>query len=224
VVPDESRIFWTDALWNTSRVGSQSFVSNQSLNGVVNRWDPQEPAKLVWVALVLLVLAVWAWRSREAVQRGDEASGLALTGIVGVLVSPITWVHHLVWVMPALVLLVDRALVAGVSQRRRRWLLGLALVSYLVMCSRLVWAFNGAFDTFVGWVGSNAYVWLSLTMLFALPLAKVASRGRAAGSADALTGLSDLDRELAATLDAHGARVPAQDESGARRLVAAEHK
>jgi alpha-1,2-mannosyltransferase len=218
VAPDASREFWTDALWNTSRVGDESFVSNQSLNGVVHRWDPQEPATLAWAALVLITLGIWAWRSRQAVRRGDEATGLALTGIVGVLISPITWVHHLVWVLPALILMVDRGLAPGVSRRRRRWLVGFAAVAYAVMCSRLVWAFNGGFDTFPGWVGSNAYVWLSLIMLVALPLAgssapaSVAHAGQPVKSAP---DLAELDRELAAVSTA---RVPAQEE---RRLVGA---
>jgi alpha-1,2-mannosyltransferase len=218
VAPDASREFWTDALWNTSRVGDESFVSNQSLNGVIHRWNPQEPASLVWIALVLLVLAVWAWRSRQAARLGDEATGLALTGIVGVLISPITWVHHLVWVLPGLILLVDRGLAPGASKRRRRWLLGLAAVTYAVMCSRLVWAFNGHFETFGGWLGSNAYVWLSLIMLVAIPVsgstepAAVPRTGRPVESAP---DMAELDRELATVSTA---RVPAQEE---RRLVGA---
>jgi alpha-1,2-mannosyltransferase len=218
VAPDASREFWTDALWNTSRVGDEAFVSNQSLNGVVHRWDPQDPASLVWVALVLTVLAVWAWRSRQAARAGNEAVGLALTGIVGVLISPITWVHHLVWVLPGLILLVDRGLTRGVSRRRRRWLLGLAAVIYAVMCSRLVWAFNGGFDTFPGWVGSNAYVWLSLVLLVAIPVSassEPAALPRAGRPMASPPDLAELDRELASVSTA---RVPTQEE---RRLVGA---
>ncbi len=40
LAPDASRVFWTDALWNTDRVGELAFVSNQSLRGVVARLDP----------------------------------------------------------------------------------------------------------------------------------------------------------------------------------------
>jgi alpha-1,2-mannosyltransferase len=224
VVPDASREFWTDALWNTSRVGSQSFVSNQSLNGMIHRWDPQHPSKLVWLALVLLVLAIWAWRSRRAVRHGDEVTGLALTGIVGVLISPITWVHHLVWVLPAIVLLVDRGLVPGLSRRRRWWLLGLAGVTYAVMCSRLVWAFNGNFDSFFGWLGSNSYVWLSLILLVAVPIAtKVAPAAVPRIDRPTLDApdAAELDRQLAVTIGAKPLRVPAQDE-GTRRLVGAD--
>jgi alpha-1,2-mannosyltransferase len=232
VAPDASREFWTDALWNTGRVGSQAFVSNQSLSGVIHRWDPQQPAKLLWLALVLLVLAVWAWRSRRAVRHGDEATGLALTGLVGVLISPITWVHHLVWVLPAIVLLVDRGLVAGLSRGRRRWLLGLAAVTYLVMCSRLVWVFSGRFETLGGWLGSNAYVWLSLIMLFALPVRTAVAPTAVPRSGRPVADVPDvaeLDRRLAAIVDSKRPRIPAQDEAGllvdqpARRLVGADH-
>jgi alpha-1,2-mannosyltransferase len=193
-------------------------VSNQSLNGVVHRWDPSEPSTAMWAALVLVTLAVWAWRSRQAAKRGDEAMGLALTGIVGVLISPITWVHHLVWVLPAMILLVDRGLVKSLSKRRRNWLLGLAAFTYVVMCSRLVWAFNGGFDTFPGWVGSNAYVWLSLVLLVAVPMATtvtpVARQHPGKPTSDGPAIADDLDRELASV----AVRVPAQDD---RRLVEA---
>ncbi|HEY0697658.1 MAG TPA: glycosyltransferase 87 family protein, partial [Micromonospora sp.] len=136
LAPDASREFWTSALWNTDRVGSLAFVSNQSLQGVVARLDPAEPSRLAWLVLVLAVLVVWARRSRAAVAAGDEATGLALTGVVGCLVSPVTWVHHLVWLIPALVLLVENSLLAPAGSRRRRWLLGSAGVAYAVLCSR----------------------------------------------------------------------------------------
>lgn len=224
VAPDASREYWTDALWNTSRVGSQAFVSNQSLSGVIHRWDPERPATLAWLTLVLLVFAVWAWRSRRAARRGDEATGLALTGLVGVLISPITWIHHLVWVLPALVLLVDRGLAAGMSKRRRWWLLGLAGVTYAIMCSRIVWAFNGRFESFGGWLGSNTYVWLSLILLLALPLAAAAAPAaipRTSQPVDNAPDLAELDQRLEAIINAKpAARVPAP---GERRLVGAEH-
>lgn len=45
--PDASREFWTEALWNTGRVGELAFVSNQSLRGVVARLDPQHPSTVL---------------------------------------------------------------------------------------------------------------------------------------------------------------------------------
>ncbi|MBO4163762.1 glycosyltransferase 87 family protein [Micromonospora antibiotica] len=168
--PDATREFWTSALWNTDRVGELAFVSNQSLRGVVARLNPEHPSTLAWLALVLVTLAVWAWRCRAAVAVGDEATGLALTGALMCLVSPVTWVHHLVWLIPALILLVDNAVAAPAGGLRRRALLALAVVCYVLLCSRIVWAWEKDFTGVTGFLGSNTYVWISLALLALLPI------------------------------------------------------
>ncbi|MEO3743022.1 glycosyltransferase 87 family protein [Plantactinospora sp. B5E13] len=170
VAPDASREFWTTALWDTDRVGSLSFISNQSWQGVVARLDPAHPSTLAWLLLVAATVAVWIWRVRPAASAGDEATGLALTGVVQSLISPVTWVHHLVWLIPALILLVDNAYRAPAGSRRRRTLLGFAIFAYLVLISRLVWIWERRFDGVLGFLGSNFYVWISLALLLALPL------------------------------------------------------
>ena len=48
-----------------------------------------------------------------------------LTALVGCLVSPVTWTHHLLWFLPAVVVLVD----ATLDRRRWRWAI-FALVVY----------------------------------------------------------------------------------------------
>ncbi|MFJ8685200.1 glycosyltransferase 87 family protein [Micromonospora wenchangensis] len=168
--PDAAREFWTSALWNTDRVGELAFVSNQSLRGVVARLDPEHPSTLAWLALVLVTLAVWAWRCRAAVSVGDEATGLALTGALMCLVSPVTWVHHLVWLIPALILLVDNAVAAPAGSLRRWALLAGAVVGYALLCSRIVWAWEKDFTGVGGFLGSNTYVWISLALLVLLPV------------------------------------------------------
>ncbi|MDG4823668.1 glycosyltransferase 87 family protein [Asanoa sp. WMMD1127] len=171
VDPGASRVFWTDALFDTNRVGSLAFVSNQSLQGMVARLSPEHPSSLAWLVLVVATLAVWARRVRSA----SLVEGLALTGVLGCLISPVTWVHHLVWLLPALILLVDAGLRA--SGPRRRWLLGAAAVAYAVLCSRLVWAWEHGFGGVDGFLFSNAYVWISLALLLFLPLRSVEAPG-----------------------------------------------
>ncbi|MFB9234389.1 glycosyltransferase 87 family protein [Plantactinospora siamensis] len=180
VAPDASRVFWTEALWNTDRVGSLGYISNQSLQGLVARLDPAQPSRLAWLVLVLAALAVWAWRARAAVAVGNEAAGFALTGVVGCLVSPVTWVHHLVWLLPALILLVDAGVRA--TGRRRRALLGFAAVLYVLLCSRLVWLWEDGSGGIGGFVGSNAYVWASLALLVGLPVRRVSPDPAGRGS------------------------------------------
>ncbi|GGM29896.1 hypothetical protein GCM10012279_55900 [Micromonospora yangpuensis] len=173
--PDASREFWTTALWNTGRVGELAFVSNQSLRGVVARLDPDQPSTLAWLALVLATLAVWAWRCRVAAAAGDHAAGLALTGAVMCLVSPVTWVHHLVWLLPGLILLVDHGMAAPARSRRRRALLAAATVGYALLISRIVWSWERDFTGVDGFLGSNTYVWISLALLLFLPIRSAAT-------------------------------------------------
>jgi alpha-1,2-mannosyltransferase len=174
--PHASRIFWTDALWDTDRIGSMSYISNQSIEGFVARLHPAAPNMRLWAGLVLVVLAGWVWQVRRAVRRGDEVAGLALTGVVGCLISPVTWVHHLVWLLPALLLLTARGLAALATDLRRAIpLLVLAGGLYALLCSRLVWLYA---DRFTGWglLFGNAYAVASLVLLAGLPLADPAPR------------------------------------------------
>ncbi|MEN3304847.1 MAG: alpha,2-mannosyltransferase [Micromonosporaceae bacterium] len=203
VAPDASREYWTEAVWDTDRVGQLSYISNQSWEGLVARLNPGHPNTLLWAVLVLATLAVWVWRARRAGRAGDLLGGVALTGVAGSLVSPITWVHHLVWLLPALLLLVAQGL--GARGRRRVALLAFATALYALLCSEVVWHFA---DHFRGWglVGSNAYVFASAALLVGLPLAR---RGAVPGVPDgeAVPDLGELDRV--------GAR-PVNGESGVR--------
>jgi alpha-1,2-mannosyltransferase len=163
VAPDASREFWTSALWDTERVGALSFVSNQSLQGVAARLDPTHPSKLLWLVLAAGLVTLWIVRVRRlqtAPRARDEVLGLALTGIVGVLLSPVTWIHHLVWAIPAFVLIVER----GGTGRRV-----FAGVAFAILCSRVVWLYTEDFGGFDGFLLSNTYVWVMLALLVVTP-------------------------------------------------------
>jgi alpha-1,2-mannosyltransferase len=204
VDPEMSRVFWTGALWDTDRVGNRSYVGNQSLSGAVARLAPAAPADarwrtVLWLVLVVAALAVWFVRVRRAAATGDETAGLALTAVLGCLVSPVTWVHHLVWLAPALVLLAVRGLKEA-RGRRRAALLGLAAASYLILCSRLVWAFDDRFAAPLPWLASNAYVWVAIALLLCVPLGY--RRSPVEGVADlGQLGAADRDRRPVAVED-----------------------
>ncbi|MFF3464222.1 glycosyltransferase family 87 protein [Streptomyces sp. NPDC001984] len=154
--PAASRFYWTEALWDTSRVGRLDYVSNQSLQGVLARLG--EPQRPLWATAVLLVLCVWAWRVRRAVAAGDWTAAFALTGLVACLVSPITWVHHLVWLLPSFAVLVR----AGHPR--------VAGALYAVLCTSVVWLWFEDASGIDGFLGSNIYTWITLGLLFGLPV------------------------------------------------------
>jgi len=163
--PDQSREFWTSALWDTSRVGVLDIISNQSERGLLARLDLGALETKVWAACVLVTLVIWAWRVLRT--RDDIFGGFALTGVLGCLISPVTWVHHCVWLIPALVRCID----VGFSRPHRRQLV-LAGTTYLVLSSRLLWVWERQRKPPLEFVGSNLYVWFSLALLFWTPLGK----------------------------------------------------
>src|SRR6202044_2608914 len=110
--------------WQSSLLGSGHFhLDNQSLNGVILRLTHAAPdAHAYWqVAAVATGIAGLA-TSILASRRGHELLGLVACAATGLLVSPISWSHHYVYVVPALVL-------AAYGPRRLGYrILGAALV------------------------------------------------------------------------------------------------
>ncbi len=106
IAPGETWRYFTSLLWETSRVGFLDTTMNQSVNGLLARLEaPLAPGRLPWMVLAGSLAVFGLWRARRAAMAGDELTGLTLAGLVGVLVSPVSWVHHIIWVFPAMVLL-----------------------------------------------------------------------------------------------------------------------
>ncbi|GAA2387331.1 glycosyltransferase 87 family protein [Dactylosporangium salmoneum] len=167
VMPRSSVRFWTDALWQGEGIGNAAYTFNQSFYGMLARLSaPGEPNRLVWAALVLLALGFGLWRARRAALAGDEVVGLTITGLVGCLISPITWVHHIYWFIPALIVL------AAAS----RWRVALAVVVALTVGLGLVSWFEQGLPVdpwghgVWGFLIKNWYLLLMVALLFALPI------------------------------------------------------
>ncbi|MFG1952993.1 glycosyltransferase family 87 protein [Micromonospora sp. NPDC048830] len=180
VAPADSWRFWTHELWATDRVGRTDYTGNQSLFGLLSRFTaPAEPDRALWLALVAVVAGYGLWRAARAARSGDALTGLTLTGLVGGLVSPITWTHHIYWFVPAVVALADAALDADPTASgggRRRRLTGLAVLTSALIIYGVVsfqdWGVAPVHTDSPGeFLVRNTYVLLSLVLLVALPVA-----------------------------------------------------
>lgn len=190
IAPRDSWRFWTHELWSTGRVGRTDYTGNQSLFGLLSRITvPARPGLLLWLALVGLVAGYGLWRAARAARAGDDLTGLTLTGLVGSLVSPITWTHHVYWFIPAVVVLVDAALrhPPGPNTGRQRWRLLVITALFYVMITYGVITFNDwgvapdQTDSPIEFVVRNTYVLLALAVLVALPIrARPSESGNAA--------------------------------------------
>lgn len=107
----ESLTYFGDVIWHTERVGAADMTPNQSLAGVLARiYDSIETPGLLWLAFSLLLLAVGLSRAKTAHAEGDELTAFTLVGLTANVISPISWSHHLVYVLPAIIVLADAAL------------------------------------------------------------------------------------------------------------------
>lgn len=113
--------YFTTVLPDTGRVGEVDATANQSLAGVLARlYDSPTTPTLMWLAFAALLLAVGLIRAGNAHNEGDELAAFTLVGLTANVICPISWTHHLVFVIPALIVLGDAA------ARRRRAVRGLA--------------------------------------------------------------------------------------------------
>jgi alpha-1,2-mannosyltransferase len=101
-LPRESRSFWIDRLFlDSDRVGGISYISNQSIHGVAARvLGGADQASTLWLASALVVGLIGFASAVVAARQGREVLGVLLCALTGLMVSPISWSHHWVWIVP----------------------------------------------------------------------------------------------------------------------------
>lgn len=100
VLRDQGVYYFTDLLGRADRVGQVGLSTNQSLRGVValvtGRDDGYRPLLIGLVALTV-ALAALAWR---AVDADDRLGRILVVMTLGLLLSPVSWTHHWIWLLP----------------------------------------------------------------------------------------------------------------------------
>jgi hypothetical protein len=105
VDPGASRLYWTHLFYDTRRV-SAAYISNESPYAAAVRVLGGTSHVGSWFLLVPLILgAVGLAVAATLARRQDWLGASTVTGVTGLLVSPISWTHHWVWIIPALVVL-----------------------------------------------------------------------------------------------------------------------
>jgi alpha-1,2-mannosyltransferase len=166
VAPGTSTAYWTDQIFHSDRLGNNASPANQSLRGMLLRTGMTGvPATLVLGVLCLVALVAGLYVSTAAWRRGDELLAVAVTGLLSCLLSPVSWTHHFVYVLPLLAWLA----------RNQRWSAAVA-VSYL-------WSFDWAahYDRHVAQGGVSGALWQVVGSEFTL-LTAVVVLGFAAGT------------------------------------------
>jgi alpha-1,2-mannosyltransferase len=134
LVPRDASAFWGGAFLDSSRVGRAENAANQSLRGAFVRVLHSFSVNPAWILVAAVVGLLGIALAAQAGRRGDDARGFSLCALTALLVSPVSWTHHWVLVVPALLLLACSAWRAG----SRRGLLACAAVTAIGL-SHMIW-------------------------------------------------------------------------------------
>jgi alpha-1,2-mannosyltransferase len=102
----EAKRYFGTLLGDADRIGPVGSVWNQSLRGALSRllgYDVQSGPWWMAGVVVVAVLAFFAWR---ALGPDDRLGTLIVVQLFGLMVSPISWSHHFVWLLPTVMWLV----------------------------------------------------------------------------------------------------------------------
>ena len=132
VSPASSRAYWTKAIFRPGRAGDLSIVDNQNLWSVLDRFAHGVLPGAVMLPLLVVTAAAGLWLAAEAHRRSSPLLGVLICAATCLMVSPISWVHHMVWVVPAILWL-------ALAADRPRWGRPLAAVTAVLFWSAPVW-------------------------------------------------------------------------------------
>ena len=98
--PKESRSFWLHDVFKPGRVGGVSYAGNQNWFGVLHRAPFLHTGSVVlWLILCVMTLLIGTFVTWRNVLLGAPVQGLLALALTGLLLSPISWTHHWVWVL-----------------------------------------------------------------------------------------------------------------------------
>jgi alpha-1,2-mannosyltransferase len=123
VAPHSSSFYWTQKIFE--RAATLIYISDQNLHSALQRMLGGPPAPVLVDSLSLLFIvgglavATWAYRTSSPIL------GILLCATTGLIVSPVSWAHHYVWIVPVLAWLV---LGADRPRGGRWWALAVAVL------------------------------------------------------------------------------------------------
>jgi alpha-1,2-mannosyltransferase len=111
----------------------------------------------IWLVGVAVAVVLMVWALREALRAKQTLAAIVVVQVFGLLVSPISWSHHWVWALPALMWLLY-----GPANRHRLvnatsivWVLSIGsfLISFLLIWQDSIWTIPRPWwESLLGWV------------------------------------------------------------------------
>ena len=144
VSPSQSLRYWFQIVEDPTRIGPIGSAINQSLRGALSRTIGHDVGYgPLWLAAVADAVVLLVFGLRAAVRSRDVLAGIVVVQFFTLLVSPISWSHHWVWMVPAVLWLIYGRAAGGrlVTVTAVLWLVGTAsfLISFLLQAQPSIW-------------------------------------------------------------------------------------
>lgn len=172
--------YWTETVRDTDRIGSATYFTNQNIAGMLARLGLGEGLRFgLWVAACFAVLALTLWAARRVLRLDEPMLALVCIAMFGLVVSPVSWSHHWVWVLPTL-------LVTAVAAYRHQnvalatvGVVGVVLTAF-VAPMELMPVHHEAAASWWRQLAGGAYVWWAIAVI--VVIGTVTARPRATSS------------------------------------------
>ncbi|MEV2220404.1 mannosyltransferase [Nocardia vinacea] len=102
----EAKRYFGTLLGDADRIGPVGSVWNQSLRGALSRLLGHDVQSGPWWSASVVVVAILAFFAWRALGPDDRLGTLIIVQLFGLMVSPISWSHHFVWLLPTVMWLV----------------------------------------------------------------------------------------------------------------------
>ena len=128
ILPRDSGTYWAGGLFaKADRIVFLGTRGNQSLRGVLTRLAGSVNSGTVpWIAAVVLVVIAGLAAAALLYRARQPVPAMLACALTGLLVSPLSWDHHWVWVAPGIALLAHLGAAAGRGLVRAAWWAGAA--------------------------------------------------------------------------------------------------
>jgi alpha-1,2-mannosyltransferase len=170
VNPRASWLYFTKDAFDLRRIGDSEVVGNQTLHAAINRAHLAPSSTLVdLLSAVVLVLGIGL--ATMAYRRSSPLLAVLVCAATGLLISPVSWTHHYVWIVPGLLWLV-----AGVDRPARgEWWAIAAALPFVVLLPSLPGG-SGV----LWYLRADAYVVMTLGFLVFVAVLLIVREHRAA--------------------------------------------
>jgi alpha-1,2-mannosyltransferase len=146
VLPHDSSQWWLHGMFlaDGNRTGFMGWAGNQSLRAIITRFAGSVAAgQDPWIAAAAVALILGMTAAYLLDRAGYPVPALLATALTGLLVSPVSWDHHWVWVALAVAVTAHYAVAAarrgGRRTARQLWALIAGMVFFFAAWPDAIW-------------------------------------------------------------------------------------